>query len=65
MPETRGHSLESIQEGFQAIATRKPEKRVRRLFTGPSMVSTELANTSGALSEGVLAGPMRIELGSV
>ncbi|KAF4635971.1 hypothetical protein G7Y89_g2101 [Cudoniella acicularis] len=63
MPETRGHSLESIQEAFQARVTRSPGFRIRGLFAGPSLIRPEQVN--GSSSEGVLAGPLRIELGPV
>jgi hypothetical protein len=67
MPETRGHSLESIQDGFQALITNSsnPRTRFRKLFSGPILVRQDEATASGAEGEGVLMGPMRIELGSV
>lgn len=77
MPETRGLPLETIQEGFKALATgsagRGPgSRRVRlgRIFGGPRLVGEGLGggNVDGEereLREGVLAGVMRVEVGSV
>jgi hypothetical protein len=63
MPETRGHSLEAIQEGFKALVRRRAGWRVQTLFSGPRLIRPDLPNASSG--EGVLSGSFRIELGSV
>ena len=63
MPETRGHSLEAIQEQFQALAPRRAGWKIQNLFSGPSFTILDQPHASS--SEGVLTGPFRIELGSV
>ncbi|KAH6672034.1 MFS sugar transporter-like protein [Halenospora varia] len=77
MPETRGLPLETIQEGFKALATGSAGRglgsrrvRLRRIFAGPRLVGEGVGggNVDGEereLREGVLAGVMRVEVGSV
>jgi hypothetical protein len=63
MPETRGLSLETIQERFQALVPRRVGWKIQSLFSGPSLIIPDLPSASSG--EGVLTGPFRIELGSV
>lgn len=74
MPETRGYSLESIQEGFQGLASSRNHDersrirgvgRVRRLFTGPVLLTAEQAEVSSSELAMMSGGLMRVELGSV
>ena len=44
MPETKGHSLESIQEGFQALLTSRPRLKGRNFLTGPCLTMPDHAN---------------------
>lgn len=65
MPETRGYSLEFIQDGFQAMTVRRPLTRkmgLRRLFTGPSLLGPEQATSSSVQPAGRI---VNIELGSL
>jgi hypothetical protein len=78
MPETRGRSLEEIQEGFERLTMknvsevggneRKRGMRLRRLLKGPTLVASDRrANLGGLVSGSELGGvsPMRVELSSV
>lgn len=63
MPETRGYSLEAIQERYQALVPRRVSWKIQKLFSGPSLIRSDQPNASP--SEGVLAGSFRVELGYV
>jgi hypothetical protein len=72
MPETRGHSLESIQEGFQRGGMKWSGRKVLRWFAGPKFRGHENefemsgGNGNGLLvGEGVLTSNLRVEVGSV
>jgi hypothetical protein len=78
MPETKGRSLEEIQEGFERLtmknvcevggSERKRGMRLRRLLKGPILVASDRrANLEGLVSGSELSGmgPMRVELSSV
>ncbi|KAM3074868.1 hypothetical protein ACMFMG_008282 [Clarireedia jacksonii] len=78
MPETRGRSLEEIQEGFERLTMKnvsevggselKRGMKLRRLLKGPTLVASNRREVSEGLvsgSELVGMGPLRIELSSV
>lgn len=72
MPETRGHSLEAIQEGFQGGRMKWSGRKVLRWFAGPkfSRLENEFEMSGGnggglLVGEGVLAGSLRVDVGSV
>jgi MFS family permease len=73
MPETKGHSLEAIQEGFQGGGMKWKGRKVLRWFAGPKFTGREDGgiemsggNEDGLLSgEGILTGPTVVEFGFV
>jgi hypothetical protein len=78
MPETKGRSLEEIQEGFERLtmkngsevssSERKRGMRLRRLLKGPILVASDRrSNLEGLVSGSELGGmgPIRVELSSV
>lgn len=72
MPETRGHSLEAIQEGFQGGGMKWTGRKVLKWFAGPKFnagdgeIEMSGGRSEGLLvGEGVLVGSLRVEIGSV
>ncbi|KAH8808516.1 general substrate transporter [Xylogone sp. PMI_703] len=64
MPETRGYSLESIQEGFHGLVSGRTSRKILSIFKGPSLMRTANPDNDSP-HPGIFTGSIGVELGSL